>query len=398
MSTDIRKSENHEIVAGGGEGLTSFFMPGAIDSAFRENNWSIYEMVEVLTDIALSKETKITTYKDGSVVEESVVTPKERIAAALMLDRKAKEGMVLGGLITKDRLTVRKKLDDGSEAEYNAEGMRLTMEGSSRLKTTLALLEDASKSKSDKVIDVEVLDNDKRGDAKLRERDERDDATGDERGVPPRPPRGSARSDGPVGKCSGGSPRSSGSGGDGVFSEVHGEQRTGTTVSHRQGRKDDKGTTGGAENERAGRVSKQSGRGSEGKGDGAENTERGREAGPDNPSHPATSDVGSGSESVVSVQERRPVVPGEHTTKRANRWEPGISRKGPDTDSGSIRDRETAESSLDRLKRIDRARKQAADAAASYLERRKKNQRSPSLAPGDESRPGNRDRSASDSE
>ena len=85
IATDLRKSDNHEIVVGGGEGLTSFFVPGDIDSAFRENDWSVAEMVEVLTDIVRDKTTRHIERRDGSIVEEPITTARERMAAIVML-------------------------------------------------------------------------------------------------------------------------------------------------------------------------------------------------------------------------------------------------------------------------------------------------------------------------
>ena len=199
----IEKTGDHAIVTRGGEGLTSFFIPGEVDKAFKVNEWTLTEMVEILTNIARECSTKVITRKDGTIIEEPAVSPRERMAAIGMLEKKAKESMVLGGLIQKDQLQVRKTLPDGSTAEFNAAAMRLTQEGSSRLQSTLALLEQAKDSKKSNVIDVEEIEND----------------TGTGSNVCP----GRGKS---TGSGTGGTDRESGSrNGPGASSPVYGQQR-----------------------------------------------------------------------------------------------------------------------------------------------------------------------------
>lgn len=352
---DIEKSEHHDIVVGAGEGLASFFVPGELDRAFRENEWSVAEMVEVLTNIVRDSATKVIQRKDGTFIEEPITSPKEKMAAIQMLDKKAKEAMVLGGLIQKERLQLTKTGADGTTAEYNAEGMRLTQDGSSRLQSTLALLEGASKSTSDSIIDVEVTDE---------RRDDECDGSGGGGGLLPRQPRGSDTSDGPGRTGSGDGPSSDGCGGDGVCGPVYGKEWT-DEANSRWGQNDEQETTGGAEDERSTGIPESAGGSGEGEGDGGESPGTGQEAGCD------------------SGGNKRPVVPGEQSCKRDNWWEPGIPRKEPDTDPGSVRDCDTAESQSDRAGRIERARKLAKEAAASYLERRKNSQRASDLKPGD---------------
>ena len=339
----IIKTENHAIVAGG-EGLTGFFLPGELDTAFRENNWNVAEMVEVLTSIIRDTSVRHTEKRDGSIVEEPVTTARERMAAISMLDKKAKEGLILGGLIVKDRLTARKTTEDGTEMEYNAEGMRLVKEGSSRLKSTLALLEDASKAGGDEVIDVEVSGGDKRGNAKLRKRDEGGDGSNrrgsSKRSLLPRQPRGSDSDSGPGGSGADGGPDCHSSGGDGLFKPLHDVERSDASDTHRQGPDDDEGPIKGAEDERGSGIPVQSGRSRKDQG------------------------VGGQSDEHRDGDQPNPVAP---------------TREGNPTG--------TAESSLDRLKRMERAREQAAKAAAGYLERRAKNQRARRHVSGDPNEP-----------
>lgn len=392
IATDLIESCNHEIVVGGGEGLTSFFVPGDIDNAFRENQWSVAEMVEVLTNIVRDGTTRHIERRDGSVVEEPVVTAREKMAAIAMLDKKAREGMILGGLITRDRLTVKKKLEDGSEAEYNEEGMRLTTEASSRLKSTLALLEGASTAEGDEIIDVEPVKvkvteerQDKNGSTKGHEpRDiRRDESGGRGSSLLPRQPIGDDRLNRSVGSQSDDGPGSDSSGGNGLCGTVHEDEWTDDGVSFpgQQGegfgpKQDDQESTKGAGNERGAGIPVQSGRSNQDQDDGRKDSKSGREVGCDH-----AGDTEKYSTDVVLP--RRPVVPGESGVKRTNWWEPGIPRRAPGTKPSDYRDVVTAESSLDRIKRIERAREQAAQAAAGYLERRKKNLRSGTTVPNE---------------
>ena len=355
---------------GGGEGLTSFFVPGEIDSAFRDNSWCVAEMVEVLTDIIRDKTTRRVERRDGSVVEEPITSVRERMAAITMLDRKAKEAMILGGLIQKDRLTAKKTTGDGTEIEYNAEGMRLTEEGSSRLKSTLALLEGASKAKGDEIIDMEVDDASTTRNESSNIRSNGASRRGPSDGsLLPRQPRGSSDGIEPVGPDTGDKSRSIGCGGNDICGELHGVERSDATETYWEGPDYDEGPTGGAEDERESGISEQLGGSGEGKDLGGEGSEH-RGGNLPNPESP-----------------RRPVVPGEAGVKRVHWYEPGIPRRSPDSDAGSIRDCQTAESALDRLQRIERAREQAAAAAAGYLERRAKNQRSSRSLPGESNEP-----------
>ncbi len=368
----IIKTGNHAIVAGGSENLTGFFLPGELSTAFQENNWTVQEMVEVLCDIVRNKDVRHIEKRDGSIVDEPVTTARERMAAISMLDKKAKESLIMGGLIVKDRLTLKKQLEDGTEAEYNMEEMRITQEGSSRLKSTLALLEGASKAEGDEIIDVEVNKNASTGgneSSSIR----CDGSSGGGPSLLPRQPRGSHSDNGSGRPRTNDGPGSNSGGGDGVQPSVHGVERSDATTTRRQSSHSDEGPTKGAKDERGGRIPVQPGRSGEGQVAGSQG---GKHRDGDQPD---------------PVSPRRPVVPGESEVKRTNWWEPGIPRRAPDSDPGSLRDCATAESSLDRLKRIERAREQAAQAAAGYLERREKNKRARHHAPGDpnEPRPGN---------
>lgn len=369
---DPLKTDKHELVAGGGGGLTSFFVPGEIDKAFRENEWAVAEMVQVLTNIVRCTDVKTITKKDGTLIEEPVTTARERMAAITMLDRKAKEAMVLGGLIQTDRLTLKKTAEDGTEAEYTVEGKRIAGESSSRLKSTLELLTAASHSQSpNEIIDVveDELNESRDGSG--------DDPSGGDGRVP------SGRSDsGLRGTESGGV----GGDGSGPCPELHGGEHEGTnaTLPDKGGKgsveapasggeeNDDQGTVGGADDEREAGLSEQPGRSDEGQEDGGR--PRRHEGNP-------PTDRGL----IGGVPERRPIIPGEHAAKRKQWWDAGIPRRSPDTDPGSIRDCETAESQFDRLKRIASAQKQAAAATASYVEQRDNSKRtSTNLKPGDE--------------
>lgn len=358
----IGKSKHYDLVVGAGEGLTSFFVPGDIDRAFRENEFAVSEMIEILTDIARAKDMRVIQRKDGTQIEEPITSPRERLVALKMLDQKAKEAMVLGGLIQSERLQLKKVASDGTTAEYNAEGMRLIQEGSSRLKSTLAILEGASCSKSDEIIDMEEEDGPKN--------DGGDGPRLQSRPVSGGKPKRSDQDSGRGGTGSGGRPRSTGSGGDGVCGELHGPERAGSPESQSvRGTDDDQVTTGGAKNERETRVPVESGRSDTGEIPGGA-SKRDVERDQRDPSTPP----------------KRPVIPGEHAAARRNWWEPGTPRREPDSNPGTIRDCKTAESSLDQLKRIERARQHAHDAQAGYIERREKSQRAADLKPGDEPR------------
>jgi hypothetical protein len=136
--TELTKTENHELALGGEENLASFFVPGEIGRAFKVSEWTVQDMIQTLVEIA----------------QDTELGPRDRMAAIRMLDGKAKEGMLLGGMIHEERLNLRRSLPDGTEAEYNAEGMRLVKDGSDRLQNTLALLEEGAGSTE--IIDVEI--------------------------------------------------------------------------------------------------------------------------------------------------------------------------------------------------------------------------------------------------
>lgn len=360
-ATHLIRTENHEIVANDGVGLCSFFVPGDIDAAFRENSWAVGDMVEVLTDIVRDKTTRTIERRDGSVVLEPIVTAREKMAAMAMLDKKAKEALILGGLIVKDRLTAKKTTEDGTEIEYNEEGMRLTEEGTSRLKSTLALLEGASQSKSDEVLDVDPEGNvttERHEDADTTTRSDESGGGGPSDGsLLPRQPRGDDPNHKPVRRITGSGSGHDGSGGDDVCGSLHGVERSDASDACWEGPDYDEGPIGGTENEREAGLLLESGGGVENAGAGEEG------------------ELDGGGDLPDPVAPKRPVIPGESGVKRTNWWEPGTPRRAADSDPGSIRDCVTAESSLDRLKRIERARKQAAEAAAGYLERRAKNKR-----------------------
>ena len=269
---EIEKTEHHDIVTGEGAGLTSFFLPGELDRAFKENEWTLSEMVEILTGIARECSTKVITKKDGTIIEEPVITARERMAAISMLEKKAKENMVLGGLIQKDQLQVRKTLPDGSTAEFNAAAMRLTQEGSSRLQSTLALLEQAKDSKKSNVIDVEEIEND------------HDTGTGSN--VCP----GGGKSTGPG---SGGTDRESGSrNGPGESSPVYGEQRPPLRDPFGPGKDHDNAGIQGAGNEGEDGITVERERGGEGSDVGEQGGEDrdGDQSNPESPDEPWWSD------------------------------------------------------------------------------------------------------------
>lgn len=380
---EITKTENHSIVAGGSGGLTSFFIPGEIDAAFRENEWAVAEMVEVLTNIVRCTDVKTINKKDGTVIEEPVTTARERMAAITMLDRKAKEAMVLGGLIQTDRLTLKKTAEDGTEAEYSVEGKRIAGDSSARLKSTLELLTAASHSQSDEIIDIveeeETVDDTGNGSC--------DAATGiDGRISSGRPERG----------LRGSEPGDVGGEGSSELAPVHGEERTDSADP--PGTEDnDQGTASGASNERGAGLPEQSGRSGE---DEAVGDPGGQHRGghptdsvsPPQPNNecstgtPVVRDLGVPDRGLPGgVPTRRPIIPGERGARRKEWWDAGIPRRSDDSDAGSLRDCETAESSVDRLKRIARAQEQATAASASYAKQRKKgNGASVDLNPGDE--------------
>lgn len=142
--TAIEKKENRELLVGGEAAISSFFIPGEIGRAFDANEFTINEYVRTLVEIVRDPETP----------------PREQMAAMKMLEMKAKEGMILGGLIQQKRLNLTKKMEDGTVAEYNEEGLRVVREGSDRLLSTLELLQEGEETSE--VIDVEVLDDDRR--------------------------------------------------------------------------------------------------------------------------------------------------------------------------------------------------------------------------------------------
>lgn len=158
---DVEKTEDHSLVSGRTEqgGICSLFLPSSVDGAFRESNFEIQEFVDVLLSIIREDRVITTTRRDGSVVEVPAVSPREKMAALAMLERKARESMVLGGLIANERLNLKKRLGDGTVAEYDSENMRLVQEGSSRLRTTMDLLEQANSSKSNEILDVSVSES-----------------------------------------------------------------------------------------------------------------------------------------------------------------------------------------------------------------------------------------------
>jgi hypothetical protein len=275
---EIEKSQHHDIVVGvGGGGLTSFFVPGEVDKAFKVNEWTLEEMVEILTSIARECSTKIITLKNGTIIEEPAVTPRERMAAIAMLEKKAKDSMVLGGLIQKDQLQVRKTLSDGSEAEYNAEGMRLAREGSSRLQETLNLLEKASTSNDSDIIDVEVI------------ADDHDTGTGGDVFLeqPGAFLSNKPRSSG-AGRGRSNNPGPSGGNGDGTGVGIHEEQRPTSCDPFDASKNDDQETVQGAGNERGSGIAIESGRGRQGAAVGDESgTDRdGDQCDPESPDEP----------------------------------------------------------------------------------------------------------------
>lgn len=242
---EITPRKDHHLLAGGSGGLASFYIPSELDAAFRANSWEALEMIDVLCSIIRDDSVRTITRRDNSVIEEPCVTPREKMAAIVMLDRKAKEGLTLAGIIVNEKLNLKRQLEDGTVAEYDSEGMKIVEAGSSRLQRTLALLEKASDSRSDSVIDVEVV-VDEQSNGEL--------------------PTGSARASrrtASIRRGHGGADRGrcrSGSGSvdesDGSFDA--GERQDAPTIStgpQTSGPKDnDQGTTGGAENERSTRV------------------------------------------------------------------------------------------------------------------------------------------------
>lgn len=304
-SSEIVKREDHDLLSGGEGGLTSFFVPGEIDKAFRENDYAVTEMISTLCDIVRSKDMRIITRKDGMIIEEPVCTPRDVMAALKMLDDKAMKGMVLGGLIQNDRLEFRRNLGDGTVAEYSQEGLRLVTKGSDRLRSTLALLEKAGDSGSDEVIDVEI-ESESGNDGR--------DAVGRERAAP-----------GPGGRGSdGGKSRDVGSGGDGVRSKIHGGKRADPGDTHREGEYNDNGTIRGADDERKEGLPITATRGGEGQEDGKEDGVDGDRD---------RSDFGPS---------KRPIIIGGNSLSRASWCDPGIPK-------GS------GEGISDRLARIARA-------------------------------------------
>lgn len=349
---EIQKTEHYDLLVGkDGEGLASFFMPGEIDRAFRENEFAVSEMVETLTSIIRDESTRSVKKKDGSIMEEPVVSAREKMAAIRMLDVKAKEGMVLGGLIQNERLTLKKKLPDGTMAEYDAEGMKLVEEGSSRIQSTLSLLEEANAGHGNDIIDVEAI--------RSEPRDDGGNETG-RRGAFPDPGPGDRGSNG-------GEPGCSGSGGAVVLGKLHGKERSsGSGTRVRTGKDDDKDSVKGAEDERGGGIPVKHGRGSEGKGSGENG---GRDVSGDQ------CDPGPA---------RRPIIPGESAVSQTKWYGPGIPRRAPgEQPDPSVR---TAESIADRSARIARCG-DAADGEGGDSGGRPEGEGTPDPGTGDDGEP-----------
>ena len=103
MEKAIQKTDTHSLVVGGVESLASFFMPGEISRAFHNHKWHVDEMVDTLVAIIRDDALVATKKKDGTTVMVPAVSPREKMAAISMLAQKAKEGLILGGMIQQAR-------------------------------------------------------------------------------------------------------------------------------------------------------------------------------------------------------------------------------------------------------------------------------------------------------
>lgn len=345
---EIEKSEQHELMVGGTESIASFFLPGSVDRALKESDWSITEMVEVLTSIIRDEETKTTTNRAGESTEESIVTPKEKMSAMKMLRDMGKEAMIIGGLIQNNRLHMEKVLEDGTKIEYDSETMEVLQKGSSRLTDTMSLLERASKS--DDIIDV---------DYKVEEEENNEPRTGHNRASDT-----TDGSDGPLSGRTGvirgrSNSRDDGSGRDEQSSPVCSEEqqfsRTDARSEERQHKTTNKGSgespTGGTKNERKRRIPLKHQRSRQSKGNGSQ-----RE--PDD-----------GNDGTVDVRKPKyPYVPGSQHLSAPGPFPAGSDPRHPGIPIRSAGDPvdphvRTAESLTDRLNRIEQARAESSDSA-----------------------------------
>lgn len=332
----IQKSEQHELVVGGNESIASFFLPGHVDRAFKESNWDVTEMVEILTSIIREEETRTTTNRLGESIEESIVTPKERMAAMKMLHDVSKEAMVIGGLIRNNRLHLEKILDDGTKVEYDSETMEILEKGSSRLTDTMSLLERAATT--DDIIDVDYKLKEENNEPRAGHNRSPDLTSG---------PDGSV--DGRSSDVRGGSDTGrDGSGGDVKVSEVcPTEERTPTSntrIEERQCKDNDESPTGGAKNERSTRIPRKFRRSRQSKTTGNQHEQN------------------DGNDGAVSpTRSKYPHVPGSQHLSAPGPFpagsdpsKPGIPIRSPgDRSDPNVR---TAESLTSRLERLERAR------------------------------------------
>lgn len=115
--------------------LEGFFSPGDIGSAFTSNNWVVQQMVKTLTDIINDERTLLT--KHG---EKLAVTAKDKIAAMQMLQKLAKESMMVSGQIETLKAHAERQLSDGTKVTMDAEKLQKVREGSSRIQATMDIL------------------------------------------------------------------------------------------------------------------------------------------------------------------------------------------------------------------------------------------------------------------